>query len=167
MSAAVYRMFDADDRLLYVGQTTNIGQRLLTHQSVASWFTAVRSIDVIHVGSRNEATALERELIASGRPLLNVQHADRRSMGRSVGRRLGRPAGIPINAEGVRAALCGRTQSWLATEARISPSHLSSLMNGTRGGATLNVAQRIADALGVPVESVFSIGTESEARTAA
>lgn len=75
MSAVVYRMYNADYRLLYVGQTMNALQRVQSHSSTAAWFPDVDTITVEHFASRSEALQAEIEAIRNEKPQHNVQHA--------------------------------------------------------------------------------------------
>lgn len=68
----------------------------------------------------------------------------------------GRPAGRMIHAEGVEALLAARNmlKRDLSTEAEITPQYLSDLL-AHRGGASDDVVERIASALGVKPAAVF------------
>jgi hypothetical protein len=61
----VYRLFDADGRLLYVGCTGNLSQRLHHHRLYRPWWSEVSLTMVEHFDTKAEALATEREAIDS------------------------------------------------------------------------------------------------------
>lgn len=76
----VYRCYDADDRLLYIGCTHDIGGRMQVHAS--SWgnpasavlnMRMVRSTEVEYP-DKATARAAERQAIFDEAPLLNMHH---------------------------------------------------------------------------------------------
>lgn len=69
-------------------------------------------------------------------------------------RRRGRPAGLLINPEAVADILDGKRQAAWANRADVSPAHLSEMLAG-RKGATPDVAQRLAEAAGCRVGTLF------------
>lgn len=75
----VYRCFDADGELLYVGMTANPVQRLSGHRSASHWFSEVASFTLIgpFVGSdaRTRATRVERALIDAEAPPYNADRS--------------------------------------------------------------------------------------------
>lgn len=74
MSAAVvYRMYDADLHLLYVGCSTNLMQRVSGHRSTVPWWPDVDTITVEHFADRSSALAAETVAIRDERPLHNVR----------------------------------------------------------------------------------------------
>jgi transcriptional regulator with XRE-family HTH domain len=62
--------------------------------------------------------------------------------------------GLLINPEAARHHLAGRSQSWLATEARTTEAQISQILTGSKG-ASLAVAERIAKALEVTPGHLF------------
>jgi excinuclease UvrABC nuclease subunit len=80
--AQLYRIFDADDVLLYVGCTANIATRIPNHQNTKPWWTQVARIEVEQFNSVEQARTAERhalltELPRHGMtdPSLNVKRA--------------------------------------------------------------------------------------------
>lgn len=71
---SVYRYYDSDGALVYVGITSKGPQRQSQHTVTAEWWPHVARQDVEHYPSRDEAAARERELIQRFRPPFNVQH---------------------------------------------------------------------------------------------
>lgn len=70
----LYRFFDADQRLLYVGVTLNRRQlrRWSEHAGTKDWWTDVASTTVTHYPSRDQALRAEADAIRSENPLHNI-----------------------------------------------------------------------------------------------
>lgn len=77
----LYRFYDADDRLLYVGISLNAAQRASQHKVEKPWWDDVRRMDVEHLGlmTRSEAEMVERGVIVDERPLHNIAHNTHRN----------------------------------------------------------------------------------------
>lgn len=73
----LYRLFDADDALLYVGIAGNPGRRFEQHAKAKLWWREVSRIEVEHFADRAEALAAERLAIRDERPLYNIVHSVR------------------------------------------------------------------------------------------
>jgi predicted GIY-YIG superfamily endonuclease len=69
--AAIYRCFDKCDRLLYVGTSSNLAQRLRDHQSTKNWFQWIATIKVEHYPTRKEAVMAEHKAIVREHPEWN------------------------------------------------------------------------------------------------
>lgn len=68
----VYRVFDADDRLIYIGATCNLEQRLIYHSTQAWWWSlAARISDEPHV-DMDTAFQAEWAAIAAESPAFNI-----------------------------------------------------------------------------------------------
>lgn len=72
MSAYVYRCFDDNGRLVYVGYTGNLFERLRSH-ATAWWAPQVVKVKASVYSSRVDARAVERHAIASESPRWNFQ----------------------------------------------------------------------------------------------
>lgn len=70
----LYRLYDADDQLLYVGATGNLTQRRYSHRSNQPWGHEIARIEAETFPSRAAALAAEREAIAAEHPRWNVHH---------------------------------------------------------------------------------------------
>lgn len=70
----LYRMFDKDDRLLYVGLTKNPPGRFKSHSDTKSWWHEVAQIGIEHFISREELVAAEIVAIKSEKPVYNIIH---------------------------------------------------------------------------------------------
>jgi len=71
-SNAVYRMYDENDVLLYVGMTVNVEKRIYQHFGTKDWWSDVAIIEVQHHYSRQSAAEAERIAIARERPMYNL-----------------------------------------------------------------------------------------------
>src|SRR5688572_7566222 len=81
----LYRFYDRDDRLLYVGISLSAAKRASEHRAEKAWWSDVARMEVEHLDvSRSEAEAIEKEAIRSEAPLYNVTHAVGRSGGHVV-----------------------------------------------------------------------------------
>lgn len=70
----VYKHFDADGEVIYVGQSCNPMVRTARHQGSAEWFPQVRNIEIMSFASKGEACRVEAELIKDLKPRFNVEH---------------------------------------------------------------------------------------------
>jgi hypothetical protein len=70
----LYRAFDGDGRLLYVGISLNALNRLSEHKRSSGWFGHVARVEVEHMPSREFAASAEIHAIRTERPLWNVTH---------------------------------------------------------------------------------------------
>lgn len=73
----VYRHFDADGRLIYVGCTVSPPQRLEQHRQNSWWFDQVARTRMIVFPNRDYALEMERQAIAQENPRWNVRGRDR------------------------------------------------------------------------------------------
>jgi hypothetical protein len=71
---ALYRHFDANGRLLYVGISATPLKRTDAHSRAADWFGSVARIAIEHHVTREDALSAEREAIIAERPLFNRTH---------------------------------------------------------------------------------------------
>jgi hypothetical protein len=69
---AACRHFDNDGRLLYVGISLSVLQRLSTHKSTSLWFDKITRIEIERLPNREYAEATELEAILSKKPLYNI-----------------------------------------------------------------------------------------------
>lgn len=72
----LYRHYDAEGRLLYVGITKEIDHRTTAHEKASSWvdFVDVAGAKVITFPSRKKAKSAEKAAIRAELPLFNVSH---------------------------------------------------------------------------------------------
>ncbi len=71
---ALYRFYDAHERLLYVGITGNVGVRWKAHGKRRPWWTTVAYATVEHFPDRASVLLAERTAIIVEKPLHNKTH---------------------------------------------------------------------------------------------
>ncbi len=71
---ALYRFFDENGVLLYVGVTDNLGTRWATHADQKHWWDRVTSYTLEWFDTREAAEAAEQHAIWIEKPLYNVRH---------------------------------------------------------------------------------------------
>ena len=79
----LYRMFDRDGSLLYVGQSIRAAERFSQHRADKSWWPMVSSITMERCDNADELNRSEREAIQTENPRFNVVHASGKSRPRS------------------------------------------------------------------------------------
>ena len=72
-TTALYRFFDADGNLLYVGISDNLTARFKWHRDAQSWWGSVARKTITWYGTRNKAFAAEDYAIKTEFPLYNLQ----------------------------------------------------------------------------------------------
>jgi predicted GIY-YIG superfamily endonuclease len=70
----LYRFFDKDDRLLYVGISLHAATRASSHKKDKPWWDDVDRMTVVHLATREAAEQAERTAIRTEKPLHNVIH---------------------------------------------------------------------------------------------
>lgn len=73
-TTALYRYFDSNGNLLYVGISVSAVRRLEQHQNTAPWFKNLGSIKVENYHSREAALQAEKNAIITERPKFNKIH---------------------------------------------------------------------------------------------
>jgi len=68
----LYRHFDKDNNLLYVGVSLNALNRLAQHKQHAHWFNQINRVEIESFETRKEALEAEREAIYSEKPKHNL-----------------------------------------------------------------------------------------------
>lgn len=76
---AVYRWYDADDQMLYVGVSNNPAARADQHSREKPWWSQVARCEVVWFSSRPEALVAERAAIQTEMPTLNYVGTPRQS----------------------------------------------------------------------------------------
>lgn len=69
---ALYRFYGDGGQLLYVGITSNPGNRMAQHGATKSWWEDVRGVSIEWYDTRSAVAAAERRAIALEKPLHNV-----------------------------------------------------------------------------------------------
>lgn len=71
---SVYRIYDETGRLIYVGASSHVDERIGCHRSQSWWFALTARIDVeVHLTTR-DAFQAEKRAIRSERPAFNATH---------------------------------------------------------------------------------------------
>ena len=68
---ALYRHFDADGQLLYIGVTNHPDRRLAEHKCRSSWGGIIASVNLIWFGDRASALVAEARAISAENPVHN------------------------------------------------------------------------------------------------
>lgn len=68
----LYRFFDSDGRLLYVGVSLNLISRLRTHETDSHWFNRAKTVTIETLNSEDEAFDAEAVAIQTEHPLHNI-----------------------------------------------------------------------------------------------
>ena len=70
----VYRVYDANDELLYVGVTVNVKQRMRLHKSNrVAWYGRMATVDTKEYPDKPSARLAEAKAINAEHPEFNVQ----------------------------------------------------------------------------------------------
>lgn len=78
---AIYRLFDCDDALLYIGVAVDPRERWHGHSVEKSWWPQVTRKEVTWHDTRVSAEQAEAKAIKSERPRFNVEHSSTRQRG--------------------------------------------------------------------------------------
>lgn len=68
---AVYKLYDADDVLLYVGYSQSVAHRLSQHEKNKEWWARVARISISRYETALDARGIEKHTIALLCPLFN------------------------------------------------------------------------------------------------
>lgn len=72
MKNDLYRHFDADGKLLYVGISLSAINRLGQHKDNSHWYSKISRVDIEKFDSREEVVAAERKAIKEENPAHNI-----------------------------------------------------------------------------------------------
>lgn len=72
MNTQLYRHFDENNSLLYVGISLSTFNRLSQHKDHSEWFKKIKNVTIEHFPTREEAMAAERQAIKSENPKFNI-----------------------------------------------------------------------------------------------
>lgn len=78
MTFALYRHFNADGALLYVGMSAAPAQRMTHHASNSAWGREIATVELQWFDSKREALEAERQAIETEAPEYNCQHGLRK-----------------------------------------------------------------------------------------
>lgn len=150
MSASVYRAFDADENLLYIGHSTRVLGRLAEHAATKGWWRRVTHVTVEHFESRLDASTAEAAAIASERPEMNERAGALIAKDRTLGLDARREIGRRIRAARRAADI---TQVDLAARLHISQSAIAQWERGKNTPAGIHRA-RLSEMLGLTFEEL-------------
>lgn len=136
---ALYRHFDANGELLYVGISINPNSRSASHKSSSDWFSQIHRIDVEWHETRELALEAEKRAIQNGQPKRNKMH----STGMSAFKAFIGPHKPMSLVDFLRSYKIKANA--LAEAAGISQSYLSDMKKGNRT-PSIRVAFAIEDA---------------------
>lgn len=91
---SLYRLFDSDDRLLYIGISLRLAGRIGQHRHAKEWWAEVARISVEHFATRREAAAAESAAITTERPAYNISGTVSRKPIHASPRQVSRPQPI-------------------------------------------------------------------------
>lgn len=77
-SAVVYRVYDKTDRLIYIGSSGRLEDRMKCHRSQSWWYALVHRVEVEPHPTREAAFVAEKEAIRAELPAFNSAHTGRR-----------------------------------------------------------------------------------------
>lgn len=119
---ALYRLFDLEGTLLYVGITDALKNRMAQHAGEKAWWPAVVKKTVTWYGSRAEAEAAESAAIQDEAPIYNVAQATPGVLVRRVENSHAECGGIPWKFTGepqivwvIKCPFCRREHAHDAT----------------------------------------------------
>jgi len=72
MYFTLYRLYDKDEELLYIGKTLNVIARLSSHKTKKNWWNKVRIIELAQYDSISELATAEKIAIKSEKPIYNI-----------------------------------------------------------------------------------------------
>lgn len=70
----LYRHFDIDGNLLYIGISVSFMVRLSSHKQHSSWFNSIARTEYTPYPTRKAAALAEKEAIKAEKPLYNIMH---------------------------------------------------------------------------------------------
>lgn len=74
VSCDLYRFYNKDERLLYVGISLSAATRASQHRTQKPWWPDVARMDVEHLATREAALGAERRAIWAEHPMHNIAH---------------------------------------------------------------------------------------------
>jgi excinuclease UvrABC nuclease subunit len=92
LRTAVYRFYDTNGQLLYLGITHDLGERWATHERIQPWWLDVSRREYVWYNTRAEAEQIEATATAAEKPLYD----------RSGQRTVGGPGAFRMGPEGRR-----------------------------------------------------------------
>lgn len=166
---ALYRFYDKDGRLLYVGVTDNIKDRWATHARTKAWWSDVASHTIDWFETRKMALAAEMRTIAVERPAHNIVYMAGRAAHRRAllkGRKVAaEPPALPLYKEILaRLLTAGETKTWLSRTSGVSRGSIDNLAKQPRPPYAGTVVA-LADTLGIDRDEALRLAGVFAAET--
>ena len=76
----LYRFYDKNEELLYVGVSLNYLMRISQHRSIAEWFDSVANVRIERCKNRLDMYQKEIRAVQKESPLHNIQHTEKFSL---------------------------------------------------------------------------------------
>ena len=145
LTHVVYRHFDSQHRLLYVGMTNDIDRRNGQHRFTAPWWNEVRSTTWTDRMTFSQARRAEQEALTGESPLNNTHMAN----GHLHHVESDEYAQVAINATPSRATQngyairafrekAGLSVQWLADAVNVSAPHIRNIENEHRNASNIS-----------------------------
>lgn len=80
----LYRHFDADGKLLYVGISLSAVARLSAHRHASHWFDRITSVTIQRFDTRQDALKAEYRAIQDEKPECNLDHTSMSMKGKAI-----------------------------------------------------------------------------------
>lgn len=117
----LYRHFDKDGRLLYVGVSFSSTQRWLSHRQDSEWASLSVRMEIERFSTRSEALFAEAKAIAVENPIYNKVRVMRIRTGRSKESVYDGPAAYQVVMERISAKILHvAPQPWLAKKLKVT-----------------------------------------------
>lgn len=77
MRPKLYRHYDSKGRLLYVGISTSVLNRIMSHKSSSHWYDRIAKITIQNFKNMEELLLAERKAIKKEKPRFNLTHSEK------------------------------------------------------------------------------------------
>lgn len=95
----LYRFWNSDGDLLYVGRTVNFAQRWSKHQGATSWWLEIAQITIEHFADADFLDAAEFKAIQTENPRHNIRGRNGANPDRKIRQAPARPVAMTIYGE--------------------------------------------------------------------
>lgn len=166
MTHVVYRCYDRDGALLYIGATGNLAKRLDKHRGSSVWHPRIARVESEPFPSLQAALAAERSAIREEQPPYNIRSA---AVGSPRGKRLDPRRLVPGAADLIRAHIVVRGLSVRQLAALCGGDKyrtgIGHLVSGNRDTCSRDLAERLqVELLGANSQTrLFAVTKRSKA----
>ena len=131
-SFVLYRHFDGNDKLLYIGASENIKDRTSHHRNRSEWFDDVLKITLEHYKSRTELLDAEAFAVIAERPTNNkCDHSCYKDRAKKAVERKDRALILPSDSDGV---VPEKLKVYAPPNREAYNRHLEAISNDIRSG---------------------------------